>query len=224
MVEATTTKEPLWIFDIPKPKSLLVVAHPDDETIFAGGLILCSRKTHWTIVCCTAESHQREDEFLSACQFLAKESGNRIDPILLGLADSNIDCLALAKELRLYTSGYDIVFTHNKQGEYGHEDHKLVHRYVIDSIANPNTWVFISPGSKNVNQEKLKSKKDKGNFTLDLSPEIRRLKIKVFQECHVSQAKLYGYDETGKLRDSHLRETLYWYFENPGREKYTFYK
>lgn len=94
---------------------------------------------------------------------------------------------------------------------------------MIDSIANPNTWIFISPGSKNVIQE-LKSKKRGGTFILDLSPETRRLKIKTFHECHVSQAELYGYDKAGKLRDSHLRETLYWYFEGPGTEEYTFYK
>lgn len=79
------TKDPLWLFKISKPRALLVVAHLDDETIFAGGVILSSRETQWTIVCCTTESDQRQDEFLRACQFLAKESGNHINPILLGL-------------------------------------------------------------------------------------------------------------------------------------------
>jgi len=216
--------EPRWLFDISNPKALLVVAHPDDETIFAGGLILSSRQTHWTIVCCTTEYEQRQYEFINACRFLAEESGNRIDPILLGLLDGQIDSGTLAKKLRPYTKGYDIVITHNKGGEYGHEDHKLVHRYLIDVIANPNTWVFISPGSTNVNQEKLKSKIPGGNFVLNLPSEIRRLKIRAFQECHVSQANLYGYDETGKLRNTDLQETLYWEFENLGREEYTFYK
>ena len=41
-------EDPLWLFDISHPKALLVVAHADDETIFAGGLILSSRKTEWT--------------------------------------------------------------------------------------------------------------------------------------------------------------------------------
>lgn len=215
---------PMWLFDIPNPRTLLVVAHPDDETIFAGGLILCSRQTHWTIVCCTTEYEQRQHEFVEACKFLAKESGNRIDPIVLGLLDGQIDPGTLAKKLRPYAKGYDIVITHNREGEYGHEDHKLVHRYVVDVIANPNTWVFISHGSTNVNQERLKSKIPGGNFVLNLPPEIRRLKIRAFQECHVSQADLYGYDETEKLRNTDLRETLYWYFEDPGREEYTFYK
>lgn len=220
------TKGPLWLFDISKPRALLVVTHPDDETIFAGGLILCSRQTRWTIMCVKPQSNQRKNEFISACQFLAKKSGNHIDQILLDPVldtDNLVNASWLAKELRPFATGYDFVLTHNREGEYGHSNHKLVHRCVIGSIANPNTWVFISPGSKNVNQEELRSKKPGGNFTLELSPQIRRLKIKAFKECHVSQAEIYGYDETGKLRDTDLRETLLWEFES-GKEEYTFYR
>lgn len=222
-------KGPLWLSDIPNPNALLIVAHADDETIFSGGLILVSGKTRWTIVCCTDEGDQiRQHEFLTACQFLTRHSGNQIEPVLLNLPlqhDGSLDHITLAKELESYSGGYDIVFTHNSQGEYGQEHHKQVHRSVIEFISNPNTWVFISPGSKNVNQEELKSKMPKGNIALDLSPDILKLKVQVFQQCHVSQARLYGYDEvTGKLRNSDLKATLSWYFEYPGREDYTFYR
>lgn len=223
------SKGPLWLCDIPEPTALLVVAHPDDEIIFAGGLILGSRETRWTVVCCTDEGDQaRQDEFLCACRFLAQQSGDHIEPVFLGLVpqhDSHIEYLALAEALKPYAPGYDIVFTHNGQGEYGHEYHKLVHRCVIDFVNNPNTWLFISPGSRNVNQEELRSTEPHGNVVLNLSPEIRRLKVQAFQECHVTQAQCYGYDPvSGELRTTDLRETLFWYFENPGREEYTFYR
>ena len=215
--------DPVWLFEIREPHALLVVTHPDDETIFAGGLILSSRQTKWTIICCVAESVQRQNEFRCACKFLAGESGNRISSILLNIPkklDGKIDYKALTRELRAFAKGYNIVFTHNSQGEYGHPNHKLVHQGVIESIANPNTWLFISPGSKN--QQVIKSKKIGGNYTLDLSKDIQNLKIKAFQECHVSQAQLYGYDNTDKLRPSQLLETLLWEFES-GKEQYTFY-
>lgn len=224
-----TSKGPLWLFDISEPRALLVVAHPDDETIFAGGLILCSRETRWTVVCCTDEGDQaRQDEFHRACEFLVQHSGNHVDPVFLGLipqGDVHIEHLALAEALKSHALSYDIVFTHNRQGEYGHQYHKLVHRCVIECIANPNTWVFISPGSKNVNQEKLRSKMPSGNVSLPLSSEILGLKVQAFQECHVSQARLHGYDPVSdELRNTDLKETLSWYFEDPGREEYTFFR
>jgi len=224
-----SSRDPVWLFDIPNPRALVVVAHPDDETIFAAGLILRSRETRWTVICCTTEGDpRRKDEFLCACDFLAQKSGNHIEPISLGLLlnqDGLIDHHALANELKRHSTGYDIVLTHNRQGEYGHEHHKLVHHCMINTIENPNTWVFISPGSRNVNAEELRSKIPNGNYILYVSPEIRKQKVIAFHECHVSQAKIYGYEPiSGKLRDTDLKETLSWYFENPGTEEYTYYK
>lgn len=217
------TEGPLWLFDIPRSRALLVVAHPDDETIFAGGLILTSSETRWTVVCCTSENDQRKRELLCACDFLAEKSGNYVSPEMLGFVPDCIDVSSLAKRLRTYAAGYDIVLTHNPKGEYGHNDHEQVHQCVIDSIANPNTWVFISPGSTNVNQEELKSKEPGGNVTVCLSPEIVSLKIRAFQGCHKSQAEIYGYDPNGTLRETDLRDTLSWEFES-GREEYAFYR
>jgi LmbE family N-acetylglucosaminyl deacetylase len=219
-------EDPLWLFDISNPKALLVVAHADDETIFAGGLILSSRKTEWTIICCNPQGGIREKEFQSACQFLSEKSKNSIMLVLLNPRKHNgaIETIP-SEQLKPYVKGYNFVLTHNREGEYGCEDHKKVHHAVIDSIGNSNTWVFISPGSSNIaphTQEALRSRKPRGNFMLPLFPEIRRLKIEAFQECHTSQAKEYGYIN-GKLRNSQLKETLEWEFES-GREEYAFYK
>ena len=64
-----------------------------------------------------------------------------------------------------------------------------------------------------------------GNEKLDLPSEVLRLKVQAFQKCHTSQARLYGYDPvSGELRNTDLKQTLFWYFEEPGREEYTFYQ
>jgi len=46
LVEA---KGPRWLFDIPKTRALLVVAHSDDETIFAGGLDCSESLRNWNL-------------------------------------------------------------------------------------------------------------------------------------------------------------------------------
>lgn len=212
-----------WIDEIQNPKALLVVAHPDDETIFAGGLILSSLETQWTIICCVHEYGPRREEFYRACEFLSQESGNPIEPNYLGTPPAQA-FQSLSEYLIEYREGYDIVFTHNRMGEYGHEHHKFVHNTVINIVANPNTWLFISPGSSNVDQDKLRSKRADGNRAVHLNPETLRLKIRAFQDCYESQSKLYGYDqETGELRETDLRETLHWEFES-GKEEYTYFK
>ena len=230
-----STNDLRWLSDIPNAKALLVVAHSDDETIFAGGLILTSRNTQWTVVCCFPESSERRDEFRRACGFLAKESGNRIRPIVLTCGQKTEQELGRMIRERVCAKDYDIVFTHNSEGEYqgkyidaltraDKQPHFKVHRSVINFVAHPNTWLFISPGSCNVDQDKLKSKRHGGNQPVPLSPEIQKLKIRAFQECHVSQARCYGYDPvSGKLRESQLRDTLLWEFEE-GREEFTFFK
>ncbi|UCD95904.1 MAG: PIG-L family deacetylase [Candidatus Bathyarchaeota archaeon] len=217
---------PIWLLTILKPRALLVVTHADDETIFAGGLILSSRETEWTIICANPKSEEREQEFFSACNFFENNSSNPIHPVVFKpVLDQkgilNLDWLV--QELRPYRSSYDFVVTHNREGEYGNTNHQVVHRAVMKSLADSNVWVFISPGSTGVDQENLKSKHPEGNLTLKLTPRVRALKLEAFQVCHQSQASLYGYDPAlQELKDTYLKGTLQWEFES-GKEQYTFH-
>jgi LmbE family N-acetylglucosaminyl deacetylase len=217
------SKNPLWLCNISESSALLIVAHSDDETIFAGGLILSSQNTRWTIVCCFDEGDpRRRHEFLCACRFFNQQSENCVQPDFLGLG-SNIEQPELSLKLKVYAKGYDIVLTHNREGEYGNEHHKLVHRSVIESIGNPNTWVFISPGSANVYQDELRSHQPSGKVVLDLSDETIQMKEQCFHECHTSQAVLYGRDTiSGEFKESDLKKTLEWYFKHPRKEEYSF--
>ena len=113
----------------------------------------------------------------SACEFLSDNSGNNIEPEYLGISPAQLN-KGLPDALKQYRDKFDIVFTHNRMGEYGHEDHKLVYKNVIDNISHENTWLFISPGSWNVNQNDLRSKKENGNRKMTLTPEILQLRAR----------------------------------------------
>ena len=43
-----------------------------------------------------------------------------------------------------------IIFTHNREGEYGHQQHKKVNKYVNELFPDNIVWEFISPCATNV--------------------------------------------------------------------------
>ena len=62
-----------------KKYALLVVAHPDDESIFFSGLLLNERKLPWKVICVTdgnadLAGSKRADQFKVACQLLKVKS------------------------------------------------------------------------------------------------------------------------------------------------------
>lgn len=114
---------------MPKRKNaFIVVAHPDDETIFFSGLILSHKNFKWTIICVTdgngdGRGTARKKEFFKACR---KLGANKIH--WLGLPDSYSDRLNL-NEIKISLARLDrpdIVYTHGPLGEYGHPHHQDV--------------------------------------------------------------------------------------------------
>lgn len=118
-------------------KALAVVAHPDDETIWLGGFILRHPEMHWTIFSlCRASDPDRQPKFLRACGRL------KAKPIITNLADDGrvkIKQLTpfikkiIIKQLGLKPK-FDYIFTHGRNGEYGHVIHRAVHRAVTSLI------------------------------------------------------------------------------------------
>lgn len=106
-------------------KRAVVVAHPDDETLWAGGMII-RHPGDWTVICCTipATDPIRAVKFHEACKILGAES--QVFPHTEPPANERITWL---DEIDL--SGYDHIVTHNSMGEYGHQQHRDVHRYVV---------------------------------------------------------------------------------------------
>jgi len=110
-----------------KKCNLLVVAHPDDETIFFGGLVQVYRRRPWKVICVTDgnadnEGEKRKRDFFAACDQLKAKSFEMWDFADRFGARLDVDALTL----RLKSENAAEVFTHGALGEYGHPHHQDV--------------------------------------------------------------------------------------------------
>jgi LmbE family N-acetylglucosaminyl deacetylase len=106
----------------------VIVAHPDDETLWSGGLILAHSDWDWTVVTlCRAGDPDRAPRFFRVLQHLGATGG-------MGDLDDGPDQLALDQSLiqdtilsLLPTSHFDLLVTHGPRGEYTrHRRHEEV--------------------------------------------------------------------------------------------------
>ena len=124
--------------DLSKVENLMIVAHPDDETIWGGAHLLSE---DYLVVCITCGNDKtRVEEFKQALaisndQYLMlnypdKVSGKRDD-----WKDSK---MGITKDLKKIMSlkNWDKIVTHNKEGEYGHIHHKMSHDIVTSIFDN----------------------------------------------------------------------------------------
>lgn len=117
-------------------KRLIIVAHPDDETIWMGGTILSHPDKKWTIVSlCRSSDSDRKPKFLKVCKHLNAE------PVISNLEDKDLNPIPIEEIMEKIKSlilekEYDFIYTHGENGEYGHIRHKETHQAVKILIAN----------------------------------------------------------------------------------------
>lgn len=121
-----------------KKNVLVIIAHPDDETLWMGGYLLRNKK-NWntTVICLTRKSDKdRLPKFKKVMKALGTKG------LIYDLDDTDLK-RHLSKEEILKTiephiknKEFDMLFTHNANGEYGHIRHIDTHKTIKFAIKN----------------------------------------------------------------------------------------
>jgi LmbE family N-acetylglucosaminyl deacetylase len=128
---------------------VVVVAHPDDETLWTGGTILRHPKCHWFILCLSrGKDTDRAGRFFQALKILKSDGimGDLDD----GPEQEPLDGKEVEKTILslLPAVPFDLIITHNPTGEYTrHIRHEEVSRAVINlwnsnAIPASELWTF----------------------------------------------------------------------------------
>ena len=122
---------------------LLVVAHPDDETLFFAAAILQQRELPWVVICVTdgnadGKGSERTKQFKKACKKLGVLVVDQWD--FSDIYENRLDIIRLTEKLKELPKPTE-VYTHGPVGEYGHPHHQDV-CYAVHLVFSKKTPVW----------------------------------------------------------------------------------
>lgn len=118
-----------------KPNKLMVVAHPDDETIFGGAHLLQERG--WRVICLTnSQNAKRAQEFAAVMAAVDAQSTMYAhkDTDRSGQIDPAFEAV-LTQHLAVNGKSYKRIVSHGLTGEYGHAQHRGLAKLVAKLVA-----------------------------------------------------------------------------------------
>jgi len=129
---------------IKKEKNLMIVAHPDDETIWGGGHLI---KDDYYVVCITCGNvSYRNLEFQTVME---KTNDEYIFLYYPDLTNGHIDSWEyyyddIKESLNqiINSRNWNSIVTHNPEGEYGHIHHQMTSSIVTDLTSKEKLYYF----------------------------------------------------------------------------------
>lgn len=127
----------------------VAVAHPDDETLWAGGLIMLNPECSWTIVSlCRKNDSDRAPKFFKALSRL--NAGGAIGDLDDGPDQKPLDPQTVERMILdlLPKKKFDLILTHSTKGEYTrHRRHEETGKAVLSlwekgKIICEELWMF----------------------------------------------------------------------------------
>ncbi len=117
-------------------KKVMFVAHPDDDSIWGGAHLLEDGKDYLVVCITCGEREDRVKEFISAMERVESQY------IMLGYPDktngkkddwqTSIEKIHADIDEILQLKTWDMIVTHNPEGEYGHIHHKMTSSAVTE--------------------------------------------------------------------------------------------
>ena len=192
-----------------KGNALIIVAHPDDELLWAGGTILMNPRVEWTIITlCRASDGDRAPKFHRVLKEL-NASGTMGDlddaPEQAPLRDHEVEGLIsfLVPKRR-----YDYLLTHSPLGEYTrHLRHEETGRAVISLwesglLSSKYLWLFAYDDGHRAH---LPLPIPGAHRQVELPEEIWTWKYRIITE-------IYGFPEDGFEAKTTPRTEAFWCF------------
>jgi LmbE family N-acetylglucosaminyl deacetylase len=189
----------------------VIVAHPDDETLWAGGTILSHPSWQWFIVClCRRSDKERAPKFLKTLQILRSEGimGDLDDgPEQKPLDENELEHAILHL---LPSMHFDLIISHNPNGEYTrHVRHEEISKAVIKlwhagKISANELWTFAyEDGDKEYYPRPIET----ASYYRVLTKRIWLKKYSIITET-------YGFEKTSFEAETTPLAESFWQFTN----------
>jgi len=190
----------------------VIVAHPDDETLWTGGTILSHPSWKWFIVClCRGSDKDRAPKFLKTLQIFGANGimGDLDDgPEQKSLNESELEHSILKL---LPPDHFDIIISHSPEGEYTrHLRHEETGKAVIrlwqsGKISASELWAFAyEDGDKKYYPRSIK-----------LATATHLLSEKIWLKKYNIITETYGFGKTSFEAETTPRTESFWQFTNP---------
>lgn len=187
-------KHPIFKF-APGMRGLIIIAHPDDETIWLGGVIMMNPAIDWTVLCLArSEDPDRGPKFARvATKLNFRFFHENLDDLGQISFLKHVEDTKKFIKKHIGSTEFDFVITHGKNGEYGHRDHKSIHEAVKD---------LTQRGLLKTKQILYLHMKQPRKRTPLLIPRLHpdlivKLPVKIYEAKKDIMEKTYGYSRLG---------------------------
>ena len=190
----------------------IIVAHPDDEILWTGGIILNNPQWNYFIISlCRKNDENRSSNFYKLLKILNAQG-------IMGNLDDEpeqkpLNTLEVEQKILdlLPKKHFDLIITHSPFGEYTkHLRHEEVGKAVImlwnkDKIATNKLWVFAyEDGNKKYFPKAIEN-----------TPYFETLKKEIWIKKYNLITETYGFEKNSWEAKTTPKAEAFWVFNNP---------